>query len=222
MYQLGRKPRSSTRRLLWSQLYHRWGSRGWCCSFCNLIRCGIGGASWSRHSCWPIVRSQTSASWSSSMTLGRVENLQHLATSCHIVMNSQIVTRFLVGNMEIKLCFSLLDVWNANDIPNIRQNMRGADDFHTKSKAHWGPHQSSSGFVREYSTCEVACHALRFHAVTYLPFSFSPFQLDVCMSVKLDRVGIHLPFLANWFKGGRRRLNGCAGSCEKSSLHFDS
>ena len=26
------------------------------------------------------------------------------------------------------------------------------------------------------------------------------------MSVKLDRVGIHLPFLANWFKGGRRRF----------------
>ena len=44
--------------------------------------------------------------------------------------------------------------------------------------------------------------------MTYLPFSFSPFQLDVCMSVKLDRVGIHLPFLANWFKGGRRRFNG--------------
>ena len=69
---------------------------------------------------------------------------------------------------------------------------------------------------------EVACHALRFHAVTYLPFSFSPFPLDVCMSVKLDRVGIHLPFLANWFKGGRRRFNGCAGSCEKSALYFDS
>ena len=39
--------------------------------------CGIGGASRRRHFCWPIVRLRMSASWSSSMTLGR----EKLATS---------------------------------------------------------------------------------------------------------------------------------------------
>lgn len=39
--------------------------------------------------------------------------------------------------MEIKLCFSRLEVPNVNDILNIRRNMCGADDFHTKSKAHF-------------------------------------------------------------------------------------
>ena len=62
--------------------------------------CGIGGASRRRHFCWPIVRLRMSASWSSSMTLGR-ENLQLVVTCRYIVMDGQIVIRSLVGNMEI-------------------------------------------------------------------------------------------------------------------------